>query len=321
MYRLALVLIVFFSIHVFAQPNISEEEISYSNGEIRLAASLLLPQSNKKLPAAVIVHGSGSSDRNNPWTAAYAAALSQRGVIVLHPDKRGSGKSSGNWRKASMEDLAKDAVVAVDYLLSREEVDTAKIALIGFSQGGHVIPIAATKSNEIDLVISISSSVVSLREQTIDEVVKAARREGVSEAEMQTIKKINEIAFAYAYGEVKWEQYFNALHEAKQTSLGNRKIISAAPAQKDIWIWDWLDLVSYHSPLEYWKQVSIPVLFIFGGNDTQIEIKKSIDLIFTELQPLKKNFSLLYFNNNGHALYRNDCNDFIYRWIEDGGAN
>lgn len=321
MYKLVFSLLVFFSIQMMAQSTVKKEEISYQSGSIHLAASILLPQSPKKLPAAVIVHGSGSSDRSNPWTTAYANALSDRGIIVLHPDKRGSGESSGDWKTASMEDLAYDAIAAVDYSLTRSEVDTSKIALIGFSQGGHVLPIAATLSNDIDLLISISSSVVSLREQTIDEVVKAALREGVSQKEMQTMNEIIELAFAYAYGDVEWEKYFNALQEAKQTSLGEREIISAAPTQKDIWIWDWLDMVSRHSPLDYWRKVSVPVLFVYGGNDTRINIKKSIDLIYSELEPLKKNFSILYFNKNGHALFRNDCNDFIQTWINDGGAN
>lgn len=321
MYRLAFALIILISTYVFAQPDISVEEISYSNGNIELAASLLMPQSIKKLPAAVIVHGSGTSDRSNPWTTAYANVLSEKGIIVLHPDKRGSGSSSGDWRTASMEDLAMDAVAAVNYLLSQEEVDTSRIVLVGFSQGGHVIPIAANISEDVDLLISISSSVVSLREQTIDEIVKAAQREELNDEEMNILNNINTLAFKYAYGEIEWDVYYEELQNAKQTSLGNKEIINAAPVTRDIWIWDWLDKVSKHSPLQHWRLVKSPILFIFGGNDTQLHVKKSIDLINMELGAINKNYSVLYFHENGHALFRNDCNDFIERWIKDGGAN
>src|SRR5262245_12024378 len=82
-----------------------EEEVAYRHGEVALAATLHLPAGEGPFPAVVIAHGSGSSDRSNAWTAAYARDLAARGVAVLHPDKRGSGKSGGDWRDATIETL------------------------------------------------------------------------------------------------------------------------------------------------------------------------------------------------------------------------
>ena len=44
------------------------------------------------------------------WGLGYLYAA--RGFAVLSYDKRGVGKSTGNWREASFEDLADDAVAA-----------------------------------------------------------------------------------------------------------------------------------------------------------------------------------------------------------------
>ena len=108
----------------------SEVDVSYLSGSTSLAASLLVPEGEGPFPAVVLVHGSGTSDRSNPWTLAYANALVGQGIVVLHPDKRGSGESAGEWRTASFDVLARDVVAAVDLLVSNAVVDTSRIALM-----------------------------------------------------------------------------------------------------------------------------------------------------------------------------------------------
>ena len=90
-----------------------EREIVFSNEGIQLHASLVLPEGVENPPAVVLIHGSGQSDRSNPWTRTYAEALMKRGIASLHPDKRGCGRSGGDWRTATLTDLAKDAMAGV----------------------------------------------------------------------------------------------------------------------------------------------------------------------------------------------------------------
>ncbi len=104
----------------------STQDVVFPSSGLRLAAKLLVPRTDGKVPGAVIIHGSGESDRSNPWTRAYAEALVGRGIAVLHPDKRGCGKSQGNWRSASLLDLADDALAAIETLRTNERVDPAR---------------------------------------------------------------------------------------------------------------------------------------------------------------------------------------------------
>ena len=69
---------------------------------------LFLPEGNGPFPAAVIIHGSGTSDRDNLWPLTLTQYLRESGIAVLLPDKRGSEKSEGDWRTSSFQDLAGD---------------------------------------------------------------------------------------------------------------------------------------------------------------------------------------------------------------------
>jgi hypothetical protein len=56
----------------------------------------------------VILHGSGRENRSGGWFLGEQLAAS--GMVVLVYDKRGMGKSTGDWKTAGPEDLANDSV-------------------------------------------------------------------------------------------------------------------------------------------------------------------------------------------------------------------
>ena len=91
----------------------TETELTYMNGEIRLAGVLLTPIESGEYPAAVLLQGSGTSDRGNGWARLIAETLVSKGVAVLLTDKRGSGLSQGDWRTSSFDDLAKDGLAGI----------------------------------------------------------------------------------------------------------------------------------------------------------------------------------------------------------------
>ena len=96
-------------------------------------------------PGVVIVHGSGTSQRDNGWYLTLVQYLQEHGVVVLLPDKRGSAQSAGDWRTASFDDLATDTLAAVAWLKLQDAVDPDKIGVIGLSEGGHIAPMVANQ--------------------------------------------------------------------------------------------------------------------------------------------------------------------------------
>ena len=89
------------------------EDVRFSNGDIQLAGRLISPTSRGPHPAVILVHASGADDRE--YLLPYARFLIRHGMAVLGYDKRGVGGSTGDWNKASFDDLAGDVVAAFEY--------------------------------------------------------------------------------------------------------------------------------------------------------------------------------------------------------------
>ena len=115
------------------------DEVSFENSleDLNLAGMLFLPEGNGPFPAAVIIHGSGTSNRDNLWPLTLTQYLRENGIAVLLPDKRGSEKSEGDWRTSSFEDLARDTLAAISILKDHDKIEVSQIGVIGISQGGH----------------------------------------------------------------------------------------------------------------------------------------------------------------------------------------
>ena len=135
----------------------SYQEINFQNTaqDLKLAGMLFVPEGEGPFPAAVIIHGSGTSYRDSGWYLTLTQYLQKNGVLVLLPDKRGSEQSEGDWRTASFEDLATDTVEAVDFLNNQAEVAISDIGVIGLSQGGHIAPVVADQTQDIAFLVNI----------------------------------------------------------------------------------------------------------------------------------------------------------------------
>jgi hypothetical protein len=296
-------------------------ELSYLSHGDTLVATLLLPAGKGPFPGAVIVHGSGSSDRRNPWTQAYVEALVQRGIAVLYPDKRGSGNSQGDWHAATFELLADDALAGFEQLLGVPKVDPERAGLIGFSQGGDIVPLTATRSTRVRFAIDVSGSVVPLLEQIGDEIRQAGLQEGLHEEQLQSLQEIHRLGSRYALNGDGWQDYREALRAAQTGLLKGSAVLGEFPQTPDSAAWTFARAVGNFDPLPYWKQLEVPALFLYGGKDQNVDVVKSVGIIERTFRESRSSHTVLLFGNNGHALFRDDAMDFIARWIRDKGID
>ncbi len=241
------------------------EEISFVNEaqDIQLGGMLFLPHSDDPYPAVVIIHGSGTSRRENQWYVTLAHALQENGIAVLLPDKRGSEKSGGDWRTASFEDLATDTVAAVDYLKGRDDLPITTMGIAGLSQGGHLAPAAATMSSDIEFVINLVGGAVKIEEQLLYEENHNLRQMGL----LPGVSNLVAYPAAWSIREVR---------------------------QKEFW-----DAVGNFDPLPYWRAVDVPALVLYGEADTNVPAAESA----ARLQRLDKgNIEVRIYEGSGHAL-------------------
>ena len=140
-----------------------EEEVTYENpqAKTKLAATLTVPPGKGPFPAVLLMAGSGPHDRDEsimghkPFLV-LADYLTRKGIVVLRADKRGVGKSTGDYSQAVMADFAADAEAGVAYLKTRSEVDVHKIGLVGHSEGGVEALMAAVNNHDVDFVIMMA---------------------------------------------------------------------------------------------------------------------------------------------------------------------
>lgn len=303
---------------------LAETEISFSNGEIALAGVVLSASRDRQDPApgAVIIHGSGSSDRSQPWASEIARGLAERGFVVLLPDKRGSGRSAGDWRTASFEDLADDAIAAVGALRALEGVDRDRVGLVGLSQGGHVAPLAAGRSAEVAFVVGISGSAVPIVEQVIDEVEKLAQRAGFTQEQIDRVNALHRKAVGYALSGDGWAAYEEDLERALQSDLAGHGVIEPFSGDQDHWVWAWARKVGAYDPLPHWRASKVPAVIAYGAQDTQIHVAESVDLLLDLPNEAGAPRTVLVFSDSGHALreasshrIRRDLLDFLRSWV------
>lgn len=277
-------------------------DVRYESGKVPLAALLMLPPGDKPVPAAVIAQGSGASDRSNRWSQEIAEELVNNGLAVLLTDKRGAGASGGDWRTAGFSDLAADVLAGVELLRGRSEIDPGRIGVVGLSQGGQFVPLAAAGSDRIAFVISISSKAVGFAEGSFFEMANTARQAGLSEPDVREIVQLNLAALRFLTTG-RWEQYARAREHALETTA--REVAVGFPASADEPIWTFLRSVATYDPLVYWMQVGQPVLIVYGEEDEHdnAPVRESVRRLEHAFRGVNKtNYRILVVPGAGHGL-------------------
>ena len=137
-------------------PSSTTEEVSFTSDGLTLHGTVLVPADGDGVhPAAVLVAGSGSRTRDA--YLAEARAMTASGVITLIYDKRSVGYSL---TERSYAQLAEDAIAGLRLLQSRDDVDPSRAGLWGHSEGGWVVPLAASSNAEVDFVVIAGASAV-----------------------------------------------------------------------------------------------------------------------------------------------------------------
>lgn len=119
----------------------TESNISIPSGNLVLQGTLDLSGSRTG-PAALLISGSGPIDRDSNAKrlqlnvmSQIAAHLSATGITSLRYDKRGVGRSDGEYLSAGFLDNIDDARAALDTLRARPEVNADQVIVIGHSEG------------------------------------------------------------------------------------------------------------------------------------------------------------------------------------------
>jgi uncharacterized protein len=246
------------------------EDVRFSSGDVQLTGSLISPTTGGKHPAIVLVHGSGAENREYmlPWSR----FLIRSGMAVLGYDKRGVGGSTGDWNTASFDDLAGDVVAAFEYLKTRSDIDRTQIGLLGVSQAGWIMPLAAVRSKDIAFLISISGAGVPPAETTIDQARNEMAMTGMPRETVEAIVAVMKLQYEFARTGQGWDGYA-AARDKLAARLG--KPPDTIPGTPDHPYWEVIRRSYFYDPTPTLRQLQVPTLALWGELDNNILAEKN----------------------------------------------
>jgi pimeloyl-ACP methyl ester carboxylesterase len=240
------------------------EEVTFKSGEVTLSGTLLRPSVEGRVPAVVLIHGSGQADRGS--LKYYADIFVRNGYAALIYDKRGVGKSQGNpdaWRHFSFDELAGDAAAAVRFLSELEDIDANCIGLFGASQGGWVAPLAATKSN-VAFVVLLSPSICTVAEDRIFERAARLKTEGFTESEIREVTEMQRVDQELTRSGQGFDRFSRLWDQNKEKRWFRRVYLGEKPAAADDEWRQWYRTILDFDPVPLLEQTSVPMLCLFG---------------------------------------------------------
>lgn len=256
----------------------------------KLSATLTFPAEckNKKVPAVVMVTGSGQQNRDEelfehkPF-AVIADYLARNGVASLRYDDRGTGKSTGDFLKGTTYIFKDDAKSGIDFL--RKFRGIGKVGVLGHSEGG-TIAFLLGGEKQPDFVISLAGMAVTGKEILMKQNIRSLEQAGIAGKDKENCVTLISILFdtmadqgrkgivtAINPDTLAWE---NNIHVPAEMLASLRAVQKVRTP--------WFDTFLTVDPRESLSKIECKVLAINGDKDTQVEAELNLAVI-RELVP------------------------------------
>lgn len=271
--------------------------IPAGDGDRVLGATLTLPAGKGPFPAVMLIAGSGPNDRDEtvfghkPFLV-IADHLTRQGFAVLRYDKRGVGKSTGNFSTATIEDFANDARAVVNYLKQQEEIDPDRIGLLGHSEGGLVSAMLAAGNRDIAFAVLLAAPGTTGMEIVLDQNQISLTHQGVEPETIEELQKLNRETFGMLLEWKGTEEDRTALRDQLSRFWNKLPLLVRMKVEKEAFLrsqFNAMTMPGYLSflradPSLYLKEVTCPLLALNGEKDTQVPAVKNIRAITSALE-------------------------------------
>jgi alpha/beta superfamily hydrolase len=262
-------------------------EVAFFNksNNIKIQGTLTLPKSGGPFPSAILVPGSGRTNRNgtedNNLKPLYEIAdfLTKNGMAVLRCDKRAVGDSEGTLDlNTTIDDL-----VSIEYMSQRPEIDKSRIGLIGHSYGGLIAAKASIEKPQILFVVMLGSPGIKNGEILLQQIGDISRLFEIADTTIvkfqDIIKNTSEILNSTktmedkrSHVELMYKERMHRISDAERNTLKHfgydfspdahsYSMIVAIPYFYEFYTFD---------PQNVLKNVKCPILSIVGEKDLQV---------------------------------------------------
>ena len=253
---------------------IQERAVQFSSRGNLLKGTFIAPDRDGPHPAMVSLHGSGPSTR---WLALdRARRFAQAGYAMLIFDKPGSGESQGDWTMTSLDEMAQDALAAVEFVRVQPGVDPAKVGIWAHSQAGWVASRAAAMPNHIAFAIVLAGGGASSREVEDFGYLGRLRRAGAGPDVTRQAMAWVDRYFDYVRTGTGYDAVAAELKSAEQEEWARALGIGTVyptPDQQPKWRW-----VATYDPAADIRTIRFPVLLLFAEKDENTPSSRSLAL-------------------------------------------
>jgi pimeloyl-ACP methyl ester carboxylesterase len=220
-----------------------------------LPAVLTLPSSESKVPAAILLSGSGPNDRdetigpNRPFRD-LARGLADRGIATFRFDKRTTLPVKDASAPVTLDDeYVTDALKALEILAANPKIDATRLYVVGHSLGAAIAPVVAKRSGKVRGVVLLAAPY-----RRVDVLI------------------LDQIRFQLELAGTDKERITEELHGASAALEAIRTKSPDAPA------------LYLGAPADYWRELfaldivgsiratALPVLVVQGEKDIQVKV-------------------------------------------------
>lgn len=258
------------------QNTFTETNVTLKINIDQLFGTLTVPDNVKKCHVALIIAGSGPTDRNgnNPMMKnnslkMLAEALAKNGIASLRFDKRGIGESKKSAITESslvFENYTEDVKSWINFL--KLDKRFTQLTVIGHSEGSLIGMIAGAKANKF---ISIAGA-----GESADKLIK-------SQIASKSNKQIEDMTFPI----------IDSLKSGNKVNKVDPLLNSLFRPSIQPYLISWFK----YDPQTEIKKLTVPVLILQGNNDLQVSVKDA-----ENLSKASKNSELVIVDKMNHIM-------------------
>ncbi len=261
-------------------------DVTFRSDSLLLAGTLTLPKAagSKRFPAVLFISGSGAVDRDENAQAIHinffpqlSDTLTPNGWVTFRYDKRGVGKSQGDFAKTDLDDLLFDAGSALAFLRHQPNVDSTRIALVGHSEGAILALILTSQRRNVKAAVLMAGTARNLGDVVLDQLTYLQKLKGGSPKNIaETLKKQREFFRKVRAGKIRG-----------MTPQGNA---------------DWWREHLAIEPLKLVCKVKVPLLIMNGAKDYQVSAEKDARPLFQKAKSCGVDATLKIYPNLDHLF-------------------
>ena len=270
----------------------TSEKITIGEGTaFPLKGMLMLPDDlTEKVPAVVLVHGSGSSNMDEKVMALtpfrdIAEGLADRGIAAVRYDKRSFAhpfKLLRNKELTVREETIEDAILAAELLRKDARIDPARVFIAGHSMGGMLAPrIDAEGGNFAGLILLAGSP------RRMEEIVKEQTSEMLAEMKGLTRRIMEKQVKKLLSG-------FDGLYALSDAEAKKKKYGGGVTMY-------YFKEMGEHDVPGYLAKTAKPMLILQGGKDFQVKPDRDFAR-YKELLAGRDNVTFRLYENLNHVF-------------------